>query len=247
MLATSGIKINFKAYTFQAQWKFILLTLLFLALFTLLGCWQLHRAQFKRELEQDFAKQLHAAPLNIAEVIPHPDRFKYYPLEVRGYFDNAHSFLLENKYHDHQLGYEVVTPLNIPGEKTQILVNRGWVLASLQRNILPQLPPVSGLQTVKGQVYVPEKAFILGATFEQTKNWPLRAQALRLSDFSKTLGTPLFPFMVLLDPKQPNGFLRDWHPVTMPAYKHLGYAVQWFSFGIVLMIIFLVRHTKKSR
>lgn len=248
MRAISGIKIDFKAYRFQAQWKFILLTVLFLALFILLGCWQLHRASFKRELEQDFAKQLHAAPLSLAKVVSQPEHFKYYPLQIKGYFDNAHTFLLENKYHDHQLGYEVITPVTIPGEKSQMLVNRGWIVAPLHRNILPQLPmATTELQTLEGQLYVPEKGFILGETFDQTQHWPVRAQAIRLNDFSHVLHTSLFPFMILLDPHQANGFIRDWHPVTMPAYKHLGYAVQWFSFGIVLIIIFLVRHTKKSR
>jgi surfeit locus 1 family protein len=247
MPTTSGIKINFKAYVFQAQWKFILLTLLFLTLFSFLGCWQLQRAHYKRELELDFANQRQTAPLNLSQVIVQPEHFKYYPFQVSGYFDNAHTILLENKYHDHQLGYEVLTPMTIPGEKSQILINRGWIVASLRRNILPQFPPVNGLQTLVGQVYVPEKAFILGSTFDQTQNWPLRAQAIRLEDFSQVLHTPLLPFMLLLNPQQPNGFIRDWHPVTMPAYKHTGYAVQWFSFALVLIIIFLIRHTKKSR
>ena len=68
----------------------------------------------------------------------------------------------------------------------------------------------------------------------------------RLSD---ALGYQLLPAVILLDPQQPHGYLRDWRPGFggFGPERHLGYAVQWFALALTLIVIYVVMNTRRSR
>jgi cytochrome oxidase assembly protein ShyY1 len=40
---------------------------------------------------------------------------------------------------------------------------------------------------------------------------------------------------VLLDPGEPDGYLRQWQPPGFPPVRHIAYAVQWFSLAAALV------------
>lgn len=239
------IRLHFKNYYFTPPWKFILLTLLFAGLFTRLGIWQLQRAQEKNVLENTFNAQPQAAVLSLEQLTANLKSYRYYKIELTGHYDNAHSILLDNKFYQHQPGYQVLTPFIPTSGHKAVLINRGWIPATTQREQLPSISKILEPQTVRGYLYLPEKPFILGKLAENASHWPLRVQAIALEDFAQALQQPLYPFIVLLLPNTPGGFQCDWHPTSLPAYKHLGYAVQWFSFAFVLTIIFIYLNTHK--
>jgi surfeit locus 1 family protein len=223
------------------------LTVAVLICFLKLGFWQLDRAKEKTFLKERFEAGLQTAPLSLDALPGHLPNSLYLPVTATGYYDNAHSILLDNKIHNHQVGYEVITPLQIAGKKRRILVNRGWVPAPQQRRILPDIPHISGKQNVTGLVYLPpEKPFTLekkGAT--TTVAWPYRVQVLDIPHIEQTLHMPLYPFVVQLDAQEDHGFVRDWQPVNLSPDKHLGYAAQWFTFAGVLIIIFVALNLKR--
>jgi surfeit locus 1 family protein len=51
--------------------------------------------------------------------------------------------------------------------------------------------------------------------------------------------------VILLDPGQPDGYLRNWSPPGLPPLRHLGYAVQWFALAVALVVIYVVTNTRK--
>ena len=52
--------------------------------------------------------------------------------------------------------------------------------------------------------------------------------------------------MIRLDPDQPQGFRRDWRPVTeMGPATHVGYAVQWFGLALALVVIYVVVNIRR--
>jgi surfeit locus 1 family protein len=47
------------------------------------------------------------------------------------------------------------------------------------------------------------------------------------------------PFILQLDPSEPNGFERNWVNITVPPERHVGYAIQWLAFAIIILIGFI--------
>ena len=221
-----------------SPWLWAIATLIFCCLFVSLGFWQLARAKEKEILQDQFAVRLKTPPVTINQ-LPTDSTIRYHPVMVTGHYDNTHNILLDNKIHNHHIGYEVLTAFIPDNHPRVVLINRGWIPAGSQRNKLPTLPPATAT-TLTGYVYVPiGKPFTLGKLTETTIQWPLRMQALNLDAISTHLALPIFPWVVLLSPNAPDGFIRDWKPINMPSSKHLGYAVQWFSFAAVLILIFV--------
>ena len=55
------------------------------------------------------------------------------------------------------------------------------------------------------------------------------------------MGYPLQPAVVLLEPEAAEGYWRDWQPRFggFGPERHQGYAVQWFSLAMALVILYL--------
>ena len=61
-----------------------------------------------------------------------------------------------------------------------------------------------------------------------------------VDDIAAALGTGLYPLVLKLDADQPSGFAgRDWKPVNTGAAKHRARALQWFTFVIAALVIWL--------
>ena len=53
--------------------------------------------------------------------------------------------------------------------------------------------------------------------------------------------------LVLLDPAEPDGYVRSWAPPGFPPMRHIGYAVQWFALALTLLAIYVVTNIGKGR
>lgn len=234
-----------KNYRFSFNWYFVVGTLFLCALFIRLGFWQLDRAATKAHLHNSFVARFHLPPMFLS-ALPEERDIHYYPVKLTGHYDNLHTILLDNKIYAHRVGYEVVTPFISDEEERIVLVNRGWIPAAADRAVLPIIPAATDTQLV-GNIYIPSgKPFTLGRTLEPTETWPLRMQALDIPLLQNTLKKPLYPYMVLLSPLDTQqGFVRDWQPISMAADKHTAYAVQWFSFAAILVILFFALQIRR--
>ncbi len=218
------------------------------ALLMSLGFWQLHRAQYKRELLATFSKRQQSQAISLTVVSRDPAAWQYQQVKLRGHFDSKHSFLLDNQFHQHHVGYQVFTPFVIAGGKERVLVNRGWIGVGVSRDKLPHLQQISGVMTLHGLVYRPlKKMMVLKHITAKQLIWPNRIQRLDFNEMARKLGYSVESFVILLNADQAHGFIRQWKPVIMPAAKHTGYAVQWFALAATLMIIILIMFYRMSR
>lgn len=227
-----------KRFYFRPNFTFTITVLILLPILISLGCWQLHRAEEKRQLQAKFAAKDKIAPITIEQAQNLPTNNNYYPIQVEGYFDNTHSFLLDNQFYRHAVGYHIITPLLSTKTHRWILINRGWLPMSPNRNILAKIPTISGKVYLKGFLYIPKNNPFISAEIESV-SWPLRIEYINILSISKRLDCPFYPQLILLDSKSPYGFIRDWQPVNMKASTHIGYALQWFSFAVILVVIYL--------
>jgi surfeit locus 1 family protein len=83
---------------------------------------------------------------------------------------------------------------------------------------------------------------VLAPPYPVVAAFPSRNEIARLlGDSSWTSATDL----VLLDPGEPDGYVRDWSPPGFPPMRHIGYAVQWFALALTLFILWVVTNLRR--
>lgn len=234
-------KLKFKI----KNWKLTLLGLAFVGLFTGLGCWQLSRAHDKQNLINSYSSRIHDSPYTGEDLNSLKD-WRFYRVQLTGYFDNQHAILLDNKTYRGKVGYDIYVPFHARGLSQAILVNRGFLPLGASRRELPMISPIKGPTTIIGMINLPPLYVSLGHMSEHlTPSWPLRVQFINLPQLATLLNDKLFPYVVNLDPKDPRAYASEWKITTLSPDKHLGYAVQWFALAGTLLILSLALNRVK--
>jgi surfeit locus 1 family protein len=226
-------------YNLRFSVGFLSLCLFFVALFCVLGEWQLYRYHFKQTLVSTYAARSTATPKPLAELLAtNKNDLQFQRVAVQGQYLNQQTMFVQNRFYKEQLGYEVITPLQIPGQSTLLLVDRGWVQKPADAE-LPNIATVTDAQQIIGNIkLVNEYQFILGQNILQPKSTPLVMQKVDVKEISQLTQQTYYPFVLRLDPVAKNGFVRDWALTGMNPERHMGYAVQWFLMAIVLFIAY---------
>jgi len=163
------------------------------------------------------------------------DANRFHRLRVRGEYVVAKQFLLDNMLHDGAAGYHVLTLLRIEGGPRGLMVNRGWVGAGPDRNVLPDVAVPTQPRTITGRLehlpqpairLAPEAANLPGNDDVKVLDFPNMA---RLSDL---LREPLNEYQLLLDPAEPDGYVRDWRAPGIAPERNLAYAGQWLLLAV---------------
>lgn len=228
-------------YIFKPSPAAVLATLLVLPLFLSLGFWQLRRAAERERLLDLRAERAEAAAVALGSApLPSIDELRYRRASMEGHYDTGHQILLDNRVLNHQVGYFVLTPLRIAGSSEAVLVNRGWIRAGRDRALLPDVTVSGGSVRVHGVVeQFPGTGLRLAGGEIPTPGWPGLVQIVDAEVLSEILGYPIAPYQVLLDPSEPQGYLRHWTFEVPDPNKNRGYALQWFSFATMAVVLFL--------
>ena len=200
-------------------------------LFVLLGNWQLGRAAEKHAIDADFSRAGPALPLPHASLaVP-----RYQRVFASGSYDTAHQFLLDNMSEAGRAGVHVLTPLLLSSGDA-VLVDRGWAPFGATREMLPDVAISESPRTVAGRLdELPRPGIELASPAGQ--GWPRLVSYPRMTELAAALGRKLYPQRILLDPQEPDGFLRNWRVAGTTAERHLGYAIQWFAFAATAVAI----------
>ncbi len=191
--------------------SFLFLSAFFIILFIKLGFWQYYRGLEKRQIIDDAQ---HSKVL------------------LSGYFDYEHQFFVENQFHNHQVGYHVLTPFII-GKDQAMLVNRGWIKNADQ--LIQNIKDETYIK-IQGIVRKPSYTLILGENF-RNNDWPIKIQRIELKKLAEKLNYKINTdsYILMTNPKN-MAFTTDWKLINMPPEKHFAYSVQWFSLALVSLI-----------
>jgi len=207
-----------------------------------LGFWQLDRAEQKGELVAAFRSKADAPPIAV-DVRRRGERpTQYLGVFVAGEYIADRSLLHDNKTHKGRVGYQVLTPLRIEGEPAAVLVNRGWIPAGLTRDTLPVFETPRGRIEVRGTVYAPsDRQMVLGPEEAHGGAWPRIIQRIDFAGLQEQLEVDLLHYTIRLSAEARGGFVRDWQPhYGAGPEKHRAYAIQWFSFAVIFLVVYLV-------
>lgn len=204
----------------------------------LLGLWQLDRAEQKRELLHEFetlGQQTVILRTDPAVSIP-----RYQRVELRGRYDPQRRFLLDAMPGSGGAGFHVLSLFRPTGSATSVVIDRGWIPGSGNRDELPDPAVPSGEQVLKGRLaYLPRPGLELEGEGTATDVWPRLMLFPTMEELQAAAGIKLYPMLVWLDPDEPGGFERDWRPTSSGPDRHIAYAVQWFGLAAALLVIFI--------
>jgi cytochrome oxidase assembly protein ShyY1 len=233
----------------------------------LAGRWQLSRADEKRELVLRIERGREMPPVMLAPALPPGDLAEWRRAVARGHWLAAFTVLIENRNHQGQPGFWVLTPLQFdaparPGEVVAVL--RGWMPRPL--GAAPGTAPATvrspdGDQQIQGELigHVPrllELGSLTGAVPVSlasrfgAADGPPRVQNIDVGALATATGLNVLPMVLQQTGDADDGLVRDWAPPPNNIDTHLGYAMQWFSFAAIAAIalgVLLVRRFRSIR
>ena len=222
-----------------------LITLVLLALFVGLGKWQWQRGEAKQAVWNAFERNDSTPDLNARVNLDAADRFQR--IAVTGRYEPSRQFLLDNRSHAGKPGYEVLTPF-VLDDGQRILVNRGWVPFGGYRDQLPNVELTgSGPTTVNGRLdELPTSGLESGRASPATGDvWPKVTSYPTHEELESALGAKLARPILLLHPQAPEGYVREWSPPGMAPSRHFSYAIQWWGFAAVLLVLYFGLNFRK--
>jgi len=241
------MRLSFGTRRFSPSPGLTILMFVLCVLFIALGRWQWRRGNLHAAEHASFergARQVLALGRRALTQVPRDQR-----VSVTGTYDSAHQFLIDNMSYNDVDGYQVLTPLERPGAAT-VLVNRGWVPFLGSRANLPDIAVKStGPVAVSGRVgNLPVAGLAIGrAPPPDSGPWPRVTSFPSMAQLSAVLGQPLEPRVILLDPQDTDGYVRDWRPPGIPAMQNFAYAFEWWCFAIAALVMWGVLSTQKPK
>jgi len=236
--------------------RWIIAALVMLAavvVFVRLGFWQLDRLAQRQAHNAAVQAQASQPVLNLNQAaLDDLAAMEYRSVSVTGEYDHSAEMVLRNQVWNNTLGVQILTPLKIAGTDQTILVNRGWAPYDLAD--LPQRAQLNqpGTVTVRGILRSPtERPRYVAAepTLAPGENMRHTWYTLDLPAMQKQSSVNLLPVYLLEAPLEPQ---------TAPPYRmipeleldegpHLGYAMQWFFFALVVLVGFPVFALRQAR
>ena len=219
-------------------------TAIVLPILMALGFWQLDRAVLKQEVLETYKARAAQAPTklnsNDKPDSMQGDKLKYNHFEATGYYDVKHSFLIDNRVHQSQVGFYVITPFIIENSNNVVLVNRGWIKAKRYRSELPEFSTTANKIRINGMAYTSSKNFFAVENVKiQADSFPAIIQNVDFAAMKAFLKKGVYPFVLRLDAEDKSGFVRDWKVITSSPEKSQSYAAQWFTMAFIVVLLFL--------
>jgi len=229
--------LNAETFSWQPNAKLLFLVLLMMPLLISLGYWQLDRAQEKREILAEFKSNRESQPVGF-ELLDTSKNLQYRQVQFVGELDASRRVLLDNRVRNGRPGYEIFEVLTLASSELKILVNRGWVQASLDRNELPDVESVLGQVQLRGSLYkILRGGLQLDDGVRAVESWPGRVGWISTERAAELFADEFFAYQLRLDSDSIGALTTGWPTVSVQPEKHTAYAVQWFVMALVLLLL----------
>lgn len=242
-------KISIFSWELKPGLTSTLVTAVLIPIFCALGHWQLQRMHFKNALQAQYVARLQSKPLKTFQQDSPNVRFTF--MEITGHFLNDYTLLLDNQMYKGQAGYRVMTLFQVADSSKRdlplILVDRGWIPITSNRNKLPDITHIREQVTLKGIINEPPKALKLNSITEPNGSpFPKIVQHIDFDKITEQLQHPVSAFVFQLHTEQPP-YSYQILPISfgVSPNRHLGYAIQWYIMACVVLLYYLVINTKK--
>ncbi|HVL32409.1 MAG TPA: SURF1 family protein [Actinomycetota bacterium] len=210
-----------------------------------LGLWQIRRHGERRAANARITSRMSHPPAALDRLLAESrgdfERIRYRRARISGRFDISEEMVLLSRSFRGISGNHLVTPL-VTEDGTAVLVDRGWVPLVVDEPGAEEALPPSGEVTVEGVVFPSQIRLRFGPLHPASGDLEeiFRVDIPRLRP---QLPYEVAPVFVLLQSQTPPQSDRLPRPDVIPqpeAGPHIGYAIQWFAFAIILAAGYIV-------
>jgi len=202
------------------------------ALCVRLGVWQLDRLRQRRARNAQVLARRTEPPLSITGSIS-ADSARDRRLFARGAYDYGHERLWHGRSYEGIPGVDLITPLRLP-DSSAVLVDRGWA------------PSPDGYHVDQGAYREGDSAEVSGIGVAA----PRSRGDVNPATLRDSVPYRLLPFVLQQLPSdrptvRPSS-LRRWPAPDLSDGPHLSYAIQWFSFAVIITVGSIVLAQKRG-
>lgn len=191
------------------------------ALFVRLGFWQLARLDERRVQNAIIAERRALPPVELPLHRLAADALRDRRAQARGVYDYAHERVWTGRTYDGAPGVALLTPLRL-SDGSAVFVDRGWASS-------PDAAHLDRERYREGDTVLVE-GLVLPAPRDRGDVDPVRLR--------DSMPYPLLPVVVEVNDTaapHPAG-LHRWPPPVLNRGPHLSYAIQWFSFALIVVV-----------
>lgn len=224
---------------------FVVLMLLLAAVCVWLGIWQLQRLAEKEALIAAVDQRLDGPPVEVPAVSQWAsldlDDLNFRPVSLSGAFRYNQTITVFTSLSNARgsasgPGYWVVTPFVLTDGGT-VFVNRGFVPEALQEAAVTDPESDTVPVTITGLLRSGEKAGFMTPAPDTSNRVEWVRDPARLAEMIDPALAPIAPFYVDLPAGAPGELPQGGETVIEFPNSHLGYALTWFGFAIVAVVM----------
>jgi surfeit locus 1 family protein len=233
---------------FSRQWILTtLLVILAMGVMVRLGIWQLDRLEQRRAFNARVQAQADQPTLDLQTALASGEissqmlvEMEYREVLVTGEYDYSQEIALRNQAWGNQLGVHLYTPLKIDGLEAAILVNRGWVpFEDYTEGRLAQYEERERVEVrgiIRNSRLQPDIGRMQDPTPSPDGERLTSFAAANIERIAVQIPYPIQPVYIQQLPDLARDELphRVEHQLVLTEGSHLGYAIQWFVFAIIL-------------
>ena len=223
-----------------------------------LGIWQLDRMHQRQAFNARASAQLAQPELLLdGKNVPQGlEGMEYRSVRVRGTYDFSQQIALRNQYWGNNWGVNLVTPLHILGSDQVVLVDRGWIPAADYESGDWSKYDEPGVVEVEGMLRASQDKAQLGSKRDpalQPGETGLKAwYFVNIPRIMQQVPYPLLAAYVQQGPTPGESakLSRSLPELDLSEGPHLSYAIQWFSFALILAIgypFYIRRQEERTR
>jgi len=229
----------------RRYWWQTLIVLAAMAVMAGLGQWQLARLEQRRTANAELAIKLQTEPLVIIDAtLPEtPEALEDRLAVASGTYDFARQIAVQGQFSQDVPGYWLVTPLQIDGSNSAILVIRGWIPAAQGESGEWSAYDETPNQSVEGYLQksrkMPDGSTSVVPPDPVKGWWRVDIQAIQ-----SQLPYPLLPVALQVAPDENRAYnelpRRVAADFDLSEGSHMIYALQWYSFALIAGIVYIV-------
>lgn len=247
-------RLSLLSNLFSRRWWWVtLVVLLGMGVLARLGVWQLDRLEQRKARNATLVQQLSLPPLALpGEPLPHNlADLKNRQANARGEFDFSHQVALLYQNRMNVPGVHLIAPLVIEGTSQAVLVDRGWLpIDQADPDNWPlydELGPVSVTGFIQLSQTLPARA---GDDVQQIPSEPLSEwYRVDIEAIQAQVPYELLPIYILQLPHDEIDTVLPYQVETefdLSNGPHMGYAIQWFLFALILGVTYVSYVNKKE-